>query len=425
MSDRRAQLIAPSLVIAALAVMSFVYLMDRSLYTLVMAHWGDYPAGPPFVDLQSVLNQLECNRAGIAVIDAARAADRCGVYNYSPLLLSLPVRIDPGAGTAVGVALCVLFALSLAVLPVRAVARDIIVMAFAVLSGAVVWALGSANVDLIIFELALAVSALMCLKGKARLAAYAVALAGGLIKYYPVMLMGHVLGESRRVFLLVLASTAVATGLFIAAFHDQLAASIALLPAGSVLRGRWGAQILPLGMEWLAGGDAADGAARPKVPAASLAFLFLVAAVAVLWQARRPPIAKALSSLQPWPRSLLISGALVVLGCFAAWQNLPFRGIFLLLVLPGLLMLDRSGPLRAMPLLVLFLLWQGPLSQAVLHLMILASLPDAVTVAVQLGIWMATQAIWWWVVVILGAILYAGLGIPFLSGFRGRNAKGA
>ena len=89
MADRRAQLIAPLLVLAALVVVSLIHLIDPSLYSLVLSRWGDYPEGPPFVDLRSVLNQLECNRAGIAVIDAARAGDACGVYNYSPLLLTL------------------------------------------------------------------------------------------------------------------------------------------------------------------------------------------------------------------------------------------------------------------------------------------------------------------------------------------------
>ncbi|MGE0668679.1 MAG: hypothetical protein AB7O49_19155 [Sphingomonadales bacterium] len=418
-------LVAPALVLLVLAVIGAVYLSDRALYAAIMVHWGDYPDGPPFADLRSVLTQLECHRAGIAVIEAARAFDDCGVYNYSPLLLGLPVRIDPASSDALGLVLCCVFAASLVFLPVRRAPRDVVFMALAVLSGAVMWALASANVDLIMFELALAVSALACLRGRARFAAYAVALLAGLVKYYPVVLMGHALSESRRAFLWPFAIGVAVAALFVAVFHGQLAASMEVLPAGSVLRGRWGAQILPLGIQWLAGGARPEDMANTAYPLVAFVALFAAAIAAVIWLARRPAMARALPSLPDWPRALLISGALIVVGCFAAWQNLPFRGIFLLLALPGLLMLTaepgEAGPLRNLPALVLLLMWQGPLSQGVLHLMVAAGLPEAASVLVQLTIWLVTQAIWWWVVVLLAAILHAGLVLPFVRRFAGQG----
>jgi hypothetical protein len=66
----------------------------------------------------------------------------------------------------------------------------------------------------------------------------------------------------------------------------------------------------------------------------------------------------------------MVIGSAVIAGCFFAGQSIGYRGIFLLLVLPGLLALSRSTNrgLRALSLgsaiVIVFLMWGECLRQA-------------------------------------------------------------
>jgi hypothetical protein len=225
------------------------------------------------------------------------------------------------------------------------------------------------------------------------------------------------------VFLGLLLLSLVAAACFVYLFRDELVASMQVLPTGSVLRGRWGAQVLPLGIHWLVEGVPAGGINSTKNMTLPLAGLFMAAFALAIRYARNPVFGPGFLALPPWPRSLLISGALLIVGCFVAWQNLPYRGIFFLLVLPGILMLRSVGaggdrPMAAMPAAILYLMWQGPVSQGILHGMLFLGLSHAAIVVVQLAIWALTQMIWWWVVILLMTLLCAGLVFPFISRAR-------
>jgi hypothetical protein len=75
----------------------------------------------------------------------------------------------------------------------------------------------------------------------------------------------------------------------------------------------------------------------------------------------------------PFEAFCLIIGALVLVGCFFAGQNIDYRSIYFVLVMPGLLLLRRSAQeiesrrfLGHMIAAVLFVLWE-PLSREMVH----------------------------------------------------------
>ena len=87
-----------------------------------------------------------------------------------------------------------------------------------------------------------------------------------------------------------------------------------------------------------------------------------------LW--RMPGLHAAIAVLPGRERILLVIGSAVIAGCFFAGQSIGYRGIFLLLVMPGLLALSRSAgrELRALCLasaiVVVLLMWGECLRQA-------------------------------------------------------------
>jgi hypothetical protein len=108
----------------------------------------------------------------------------------------------------------------------------------------------------------------------------------------------------------------------------------------------------------------------------------------------------------------LLAGALVVVGCFFAGENIGYRSVFLLLTLPALLPLRRAvtgGTLRAvLPLTiaaVVFLLWEETIRRR-----FTSGLRDLGLEAVLVGkagalFWVGRELVWWCVVSVLAAMI--------------------
>lgn len=400
------RIVATVIVLAVVAVMVLVFNHDQELYHRIVGYWSDRPRDIPFTDLHAILVQLQCARTGVDLLGAGQMPVACGTYNYSPLLLSLsPFALDPGRSPLFGIILNCVFACSLAALPVRKSGHDMLCMTLAVLSGMTFWAVVTANLDLLIFEVAMLISALAVRSGIGRFGTYILAIAMGGVKYYPIVLMVHALRERRGLFMGLLSAGVLATGVFVIMRRSELAVSIQQLPTGTPLKVWWGSIILPKGLLGLAGRSTES----PAVPA-MLVVLSLLAFLAALRQSRSAMLRERFSALTPWSRSLFVSGASLIVACFFAWQNLPYRGVFFLLVLPAALTLrdaapGKAGPFRFLPAMILFLMWQVPLSHAVLLGMLELAFSRFAVVVVQLLIWAVMQAIWWWVITVLAALL--------------------
>ena len=104
----------------------------------------------------------------------------------------------------------------------------------------------------------------------------------------------------------------------------------------------------------------------------------------------------ASAELPSGERVLMVIGGAVIAGCFFAGQSVGYRGIFLLLVMPGLLTLSRSGvrELRALCLgsaiVIVLLMWGECLRQAL----------DG-----GFGFWLLRELVWWWTVTFMLALV--------------------
>jgi hypothetical protein len=104
----------------------------------------------------------------------------------------------------------------------------------------------------------------------------------------------------------------------------------------------------------------------------------------------------AIAKLPGLDRILLVIGSAVIAGCFFAGQSIGYRGIFLLLVMPGLLALSRSGSCERRVLclgsavVIVLLMWGECLRQAL----------DG-----GFGFWLLRELGWWWSVSLMLALV--------------------
>lgn len=107
--------------------------------------------------------------------------------------------------------------------------------------------------------------------------------------------------------------------------------------------------------------------------------------------------------------TFLVAGCAVMVGCFLMVQNAGPRAVFLLMALPGLLMLagaDNAGR-RPTSLVygVLFLLWES------LFHGLVGAFTERYEAAAILNFfyWLARELVWWWVMARLASLLIAFL----------------
>lgn len=94
-------------------------------------------------------------------------------------------------------------------------------------------------------------------------------------------------------------------------------------------------------------------------------------------------------------------GAVLLVGCFFAGQNIAYRGVFLLLALLGLMKLAHSTKGFTSPVsgvaagIAVFLIWGEPFRVA-----ILTALPRAALV-----FWLSRELAWWWLIAVLAGLV--------------------
>ena len=386
--------VAPAAAALLLALFTALHECDRPLYFAVLDAIGEHPFRFPFLDTRFVTAQVQCWHAGIDVY-AANPCDPLGrTQDYSPLWLRLPfLALGPGWTPVLGLGLALLFVGSLLLLPLDlSGAFGSFVTLASVLSLSTIFAIERGNTDLLMFAAAALFAHLLTRGAALRSVGYALVLGVGLLKFYPLAMLAVAVREPPRRFWPIAGIAAAAVGLFAVALHAELARIGANMAAG-FFGGMFGARSLPFGLLtlWRLPQPLPAGSAPASLLLAGMTAACLLVAVR---RGRDRALRAALDRLGAAERSSLLVGSVLCAGCFFCHQNIDYRAMLLLLVVPGLLGLvratadrDARSVFRITAVLVVLVLW-------------------ADAIGGTFAGWFAVQLAWWWIVAILLSIAW-------------------
>lgn len=388
--------------LAVFLAMSWLYRQGhKEVYDDILRSWGIVPFQTPFLDISSPLAAWDCARQGWDVMSANPCNLLQLAYNYSPLwLMASGIPLGVRDTTAVGWVLDLLFIASLSLLPPPRRFVELALVLAATFSTMVVFALERANADIMLFMLALATGLLAERGPMARMIGYGLALLSALLKYYPIMVLVVLFRERIAMFAAVALLTVGSLAIFWAAYHVEIARGLPNIPTGPYNTDLFAAKNLPFLI-----GIMVEKALEPSRFAAAVRWAETVGLYAALLGAalaicrrllRFAELRAASASLPDLERVLLVIGSAVIVGCFFAGQSIGYRGVFLLLVMPGLLALSRPAgrELRTLCLgtaVVIVLLMWGECLRLALH--------------GELGFWLLRELGWWWTVSVMLAVL--------------------
>jgi hypothetical protein len=387
----------PVLALSALAAFSALYAIDAALYTRIIALWSFNMTVRPFIDAEYVAAEIACFRHGIDVYTMCPADPLHRPWDYSPLWLRFGVlAIAPAWVKPAALLQDAVFAVSLGLIPAT-MGWGRWLMAAAMLSPTVIFALERSNVDLTMLALCLAGVAMLQGRLAWRAAGYAGFLAAALLKFYPLVLMGLALRERPRRFFGIAVMSVAIVMVFVLSTRHELTRALGNVRVPISFGDGFAATQLGGGLAFLA-----------HMPwlAAPLTLIFGAAALASATRlALRPGFAGAYSSLGGPHRVFLIAGALLFCGCFLSKPSIGYRGIILLPALPGILAMARAGGSRVLgagAVAMVLAMWNfvpmvlfgpgGALGA------LLGPLPF-------LAVWAMRELVWWFVFVILLAVL--------------------
>lgn len=367
----------------------------RGTYTLILDRLGVPAFRFPFLDTSAILAALECRRIGINVyrIDPCDVLGRPHVY--SPLWLRLDwLPVSTTWTPYVGLTFVALFLWALTKLPRVHGRIGSALMILACISPPVLFAMERGNNDLLIFAMTTAAATLWLRESYSRTAGYAIILLAAALKYYPIVLLILALREPPRRCLMVIGAAIAILGSALLFDLSEVVTALKLVPRfGSPFGGAFGARVFPSGLAALFG--------WPHFAALVLEAVLLTAAILTVTRQG----GKIHTSPERLPNAVgafLTCGSAIIVGCFILAENVGYREISFIFIIPGLIYLSDlqhpSGRLAAITLgLVMWLLWVPVLQVA------------TSSATLQLVIWLLREASSWWVVTVLSAILYETL----------------
>ncbi|MEO7247212.1 MAG: hypothetical protein ABIW31_02060 [Novosphingobium sp.] len=365
---------------------------QTALYEAIIKVMGVRPYPTAFLDTDTVLSAVRCLRAGIDAYAANPCDPELRTYDYSPLwmaMTSLPMTKAwvPWIGT-----LFVLgFLAALLLLPAGRDGTAVKIIVAGVLSSTTLLALERGNNDLVVFAVVAGAAALLQRSSAVRKAAYALATLAGLLKYYPMLVMATALREKPLRFFAIALTSIAATALFSLITWNDLSRALALIPEGSPFGEMFGVPNLGKGLVAALGLD-------PTAGKLVRAVMTIGALGLGTWLGLRPATSAALGTLAPRERNFLAVGVLMVIGCYFTAQNINYRGINLLLVLPSLTALRGANAprwLRSSAWLALGLLWADFLRTWIVLIGQQASGKLYALIYYGPG-WLLREAAWWW-----------------------------
>lgn len=411
--------IVPGLALVAFSLSALLYLSHNPEYYTVLNIFG-VPLQPkkyPFIDLQYVLAGIECWNKGLDVylIDPCDALGR--LHAYSPIWLRLTFLPLQGWTMLLGVCLDCTFLLSLALLPPFKNGREFLILLLATLSPPVAYALERANVDVLIFIFVLVAVIIWLWRWPARLLAYVTIFLAGILKFYPIVLLGLAVRERVRTFVTVTAIGGFLLVLLIYQFHTELTAMLPNIPQGGYFSDMFGARNLPDGLSLTFRSYRGPGstviAQGAWITVLTWTVMIILSALQILAVVRWREFRRDFLTLATADQTLCVCGAAIICGCFFVGQSLAYRQIFLLFSFPALLSLWRQSSDRRIRHfsaqlcgLLLFLLWQGEMTWNVAlsaELQFWTSPKEALLI--HAASWFVREVVWWRVTSVFVGIL--------------------
>lgn len=440
----------PMIGLASVALLAALGVNYPRAYHKAMTAIMTNPWSRPFVDWEAVPAWIECWSKGVDVyIDNIPCLPLPnGGFTYSPLLLRLTfIRFAYGWTNLFGFSFAVLFFLSLSLLPPSRTKRDFVITLLASVSSATAFAVERANTDLIVF-LTIVVGVLACgSRLLVRSVGYTLIMVAGLLKFYPIFALILVVRERAAVFVMVAAAALTALGGLVLFYGRELvrvADNVSLQFSvdhgglGFTGPGMFGAKLLPGGLGFIVSvlatklfqQDDASAITIGQLVYHSLLLLFVVQALAIaIWFGRRFRLQHAMAQLDRRKADFLLAGAALVCGCFFATLNVIYKAIFLLLALPGLLALAHQMPLklarvafRGACIAIVFVLWAPSIRECVriaiatlrnrmdwshVHQSLRGGDNQAIDRAIRFVIDFCDQLAWWWIAIVLTAVIVA------------------
>ena len=390
---------------------------DRSLYEQILTAYGIWPFRFPFVDISAWLAVWECARQGVDVI----SANPCDVlqrgYSSSPLWMAasaIPLGVRDTA--AIGWILDLVFLVSLSLLPSPRGFRELILVLAATLSTMVVFALERANPDVLLFIMAVAAGILAERPLFMRVLGYFVALVAALLKYYPIMVLAIVFREIPSIFVAVSLLILGCLGVFWIEYHVEIARGLPTIARGAYNTDLFAAKNLPFLLGEMAGSAVEPSSWAPLVQRSVAGGLYAILVGFSIAICRRllgsVELRGALASLIRSERLFLVIGSAVIAGCFFAGQSVGYRGVYFLLVMPGLLAISRrpaSRDLRTLGLgtgaVIVLLMWGECFRLALYNALEPPGVPEIIAGQLRVYFWLIRELGWWWTISVMLTVL--------------------
>jgi hypothetical protein len=357
-------------VVAVLAAYFAVVALPRVLFDVDLWPRLGVPAEDTlFYDARNVTAAADCRRLGHdpLIDNPCDPTDRPMIYPRIWLLLRF-LGLQQSHTTVFGAVVVLLFFVSVLLLVGRLTARQGVLVAAALCSPAVMFAVERANMDLVLFSmLVLAVFAWQARSTVVQLLSPALVLVAAAAKLYGVFALPAFALSGHRRGRWLTAATLGLLAIYVATTADDIV-KVARAPEGGLLYS-FGARIL-IGYlyhqvvpgEWQAG----------TVVAQAIAVVPLLVLVGVVWVWVRRRLAPGETAGPADQGGVMLAfhfGVLIYLGTFATRKNGDYRLVFLLLTIPQLLAwasssagAPRARLARTALGTVLAALWLGALS---------------------------------------------------------------
>jgi hypothetical protein len=355
------------LLAGVLAVYFLVVALPHVIWGADIWRFLGVPTGPsPFFDTRNLTAALECRRVGYDPLRESPCDPWDRPLNYPRVWLALRwLGLNQSHTDVLAVVFIALFLASIFLVIGRVSLGSGAVMAIAVCSPSVMFAVERGNMDIVVFTL-LAAAVLVWRDGRwGDLASPLIVLVAATAKIYPVFALPAFALVRRRRAALVAVGCVVAFGVYALVTLGDIAANARIAPQGDFHA--FGARILPAAIYHRFVPERWQGGAATKQ---LLAVVPVLVAAPFVWVAGRRRLPAVDDEVASWRRLSFWIGSLVFLGTFAVGNNFDYRLVFVLLTLPQLIAWASAAEgeprrwLAAVTLVtVLVLLWIGALSE--------------------------------------------------------------
>jgi hypothetical protein len=325
------------------------------------------PSGPSlFFDTRNLTAALECRRLGFDPLVESPCDPWGRPLNYPRVWLALRfLGLDQSDTVALALVFIALFLVAVYLLMGRLTLGGGVLLAVAVCSPSVMFAVERANLDIVVFTL-MVVAVLAWRAGRlSRALSPIVVFVGATAKIYPVFGLPAYLFLRRRAAALVAISCAAAFVVYAVITLGDIQAIARVAPQGQ--HHSYGARILPIAIYHLVVPDRWQGGLLTKQ---LLVIVPVVAVGTIIWLLGRRRLPLPDERADSATRLAFFLGSLIFLGTFAVGNNFDYRLVFTLLTLPQLFdwateeQGEPRGRLAAITILALLaLLWIGALSE--------------------------------------------------------------